>query len=519
MTNAAARVRLREAVEPYVLAIDIGSTASRGDVFDASGRPLKGGRVKVPHHFTSQLDGTSEIDPDAVVAEVEQIITAFANHPVAERIGAVALDTFASSLVGVGEDRKAKTPCFTYADSRCAQQVLRLRSELDELEVQQRTGCRLHTSYLAPRLRWLHETAPETFAAVRHWMSLGEYVYLRLLGVTAAGTSTAAWTGLLDRRTGDWDVELLNACQISPNLLSEICDPDRPIRDVAAAVGRRWPALAGALWFPVVADGFSSNVGVGAVDESTMAVAAATSGAMRVLVTGVPDNLPAGLWCYRVDASRSLLGGAVNDVGRAVSWLASTVQIAPELNLDDLLLAPPELGIPLVLPFFTGERSTGWAAEARAVFSGVSAGTTGAMLFRGTMESIALSYARIAAQLHDVAGETKQILASGRVTQDVPALLQVMADVLQTPVIPIMMKRTTLRGTALIALEVLAPGVVRAEPTSGDVRSPIEDRAPYYTARQQLFHDLYDAVIAAPTGAARRAASKPRRAPSKQRRK
>ena len=102
MTNATTRVRLREALEPFVLAIDIGSTASPGDVFDAAGRPLRGGRVKVPHHFTSRLDGTSEIDPDAVVAEVEQIITTFANRPVA-----VALDTFASSLVGVTADRTA----------------------------------------------------------------------------------------------------------------------------------------------------------------------------------------------------------------------------------------------------------------------------------------------------------------------------------------------------------------------------------------------------------------------------
>jgi gluconokinase len=49
----------------------------------------------------------------------------------------------------------------------------------------------------------LRDTEPDTFRAVRHWMSLGEYVYLRLRGVTAAGTSTAAWTGMLDRRTGD----------------------------------------------------------------------------------------------------------------------------------------------------------------------------------------------------------------------------------------------------------------------------------------------------------------------------
>jgi hypothetical protein len=150
MTDAATRVRHSEALEPFVLAIDIGSTASRGDVFDASGRPLKGGRVKVSHHFTTGGDGTSEIDPDAVVGEVEQILNEFANRPVAGRIGGVALDTFASSLVGVTKDRRARTPCFTYADSRCAHQVMQLRRELDKLEVQQRTGCRLHTSYWRP---------------------------------------------------------------------------------------------------------------------------------------------------------------------------------------------------------------------------------------------------------------------------------------------------------------------------------------------------------------------------------
>jgi sugar (pentulose or hexulose) kinase len=47
----------------------------------------------------------------------------------------------------------------------------------------------------------------------------------------------------------------------------------------------------------------------------------------------------------------------------------------------------------------TGERSTGWAANARAVFAGVSAATTGAMLLRGAMEGVAMSYARIADQL------------------------------------------------------------------------------------------------------------------------
>jgi gluconokinase len=106
MAAAAGRVKLREAIDPLVLAVDIGSTASRGDVYDAAGRPVRGGREKVPHQFTTRDDGTSEIDPDQIVGEVQQIITALATDRRAGRIGGVALDTFASSLVGVGADRR-----------------------------------------------------------------------------------------------------------------------------------------------------------------------------------------------------------------------------------------------------------------------------------------------------------------------------------------------------------------------------------------------------------------------------
>jgi gluconokinase len=52
MATAAGSVKLREAIDPLVLAVDIGSTASRGDVYDAAGRPVRGGREKVPHQFT-----------------------------------------------------------------------------------------------------------------------------------------------------------------------------------------------------------------------------------------------------------------------------------------------------------------------------------------------------------------------------------------------------------------------------------------------------------------------------------
>jgi gluconokinase len=497
MAGSGSRVGLGDALDPLVLALDVGSTASRGDVYDATGRPVQGGRRKVPHEFRTTADGGSEIDPDQVVDELGQIVTGLAAEPLQGRIAGVALDTLASSLIGVGADGRAVTPCYTYADSRCGRQVAALRRELDEGDVQQRTGCRLHSSYLPARLRWLRETDPALFAAAQRWLSLGEYAYLRLLGSTAAGTTTAAWTGLLDRRTGRWDPRMLATAGIEADQLSEVRDPDRPLTDVDDAVARRWPVLDGAHWFAPISDGFASNLGVGAADGTTATVAAATSGAIRVLVPGVPEQIPSGLWCYRVDSRRSLLGGALNDVGRVVTWLQDTVQLSGA-DPDRLMAAAPEPTTPLVLPYLSGERSTGWATTARAVITGASATTTGAQLFRGAMEGVALSYRRIADQLRTTTADPTRVLASGRVTQDLPSWLQVLADTLGTPVEPVTMKRATLHGTALHALQVLAPDTPRAPVPTGAAVHPIDAHRGHYRDRAEQYDRLYDAVIGTP---------------------
>jgi gluconokinase len=77
-----------------------------------------------------------------------------------------------------------------------------------------------------------------------------------------------------------------------------------------------------------------------------------------------------------------------------------------------------------------------------------------------------------------------------------PDLLQILTDVLEAPVIPVTIKRSTLRGTALIALDVLAPDVAREPSATGAIRRPVGDRASYYSTRRQEYQTLYDATVA-----------------------
>lgn len=473
---------LDHAIGPLVVGLDVGSTASRGGLYDARGLPIKGRGAKVPHSFTTAADGTVTIDADQVTGEIAHCLDSISDKLGKHAVSAVAMDTFASSLVGVGKDGKAVTPCFTYADSRCTPQLASLLAKFDVDELHERTGTRLHTSYLAPRLLWLKQTDPDAFKAARHWMSLGEYVQLQLAGTTAVATSTAAWTGLLDRHTGDWVAALLDAAGVAADQFSPINDPDEPIK--GASSGTKWPALAESEWYASVTDGIASHVGSGAVDETSVALAAGTSGAMRVLLGRSPKKVPSGLWCYRIDRKRSLLGGAVNDVGRVVSWVDTAVKLPDKTSLEDVARRSPDPSTPLMLPFLTGERSTGWRGDARAVVTGLSAANDGGALARAALKGVVLAYARVHEQLLAASSKSTHIVASGRVVQDLPDLVAMIADGLQVPVDTATMSRATLHGTVLLTLDHLAPDVAREPTPMAGARQPTIANAEHYQGRR-----------------------------------
>ncbi|MFT4008748.1 MAG: gluconokinase [Nocardioidaceae bacterium] len=490
-------IALEEAVPPLVIALDVGSTASRGALYDSLGRPIAK-RVKTPHTFTSAPDGTSVMDPDQVAEEIIGLIDQLAVQVAPGAVGGVAFDTFASSLVAVDSEGKALTPCFTYADGRCSAEVDQLRDEVDELALQQRTGTRIHSSYWPARLRWLARTRPDL--RPHQYLSLGDYVYRRILGETFTGTASAAWTGLIDRRTCDWSPEMVELSGIAPEQLAPIRhldEPFEPTGESARAVAHRWPTLAGAKWFAPVADGLSANVGLGASDPTMIGASGATSGALRVLVDQLPEELPTGLWCYAVSRDRWLLGGALNDVGRATDWLEANLDPArlTDEHLSAGLLADPEPGIPLVLPFLTGERSTGWASDARAAFVGVTAATGAVQLYRGMAEGIALSFARVAAQLRAASPRAEGIAAGGRVAVTRPELFQIVSDAIGVPIKLVDAKRSTLLGTAHLALDVLAPGLDRYQFPPGHTCEPVAGRGEYYAQRLADFESVYDTLV------------------------
>ncbi len=445
---------------PLILALDIGTTSTRALLFDEAGNPLTDAVAQVANHLQTTGDGGATFDPEAlfqnVVAVIDQALAMAGDR--ANQIVAVAGDTFVSNLLGVSAAGEPVTPIFTYADTRNAPDTAALRTELGAAAQQashDRTGCLLHTSYLPSRFRWLERTQPAQLQDARFWLSFGEFLYWKLLGERVVSYSVAAWTGLLNRHTLQWDEAWLARLPITVEQLSPLGDVDTPLQGLLAPWRERWPALSNVPWLPMIGDGAAANIGSGCDHPKRIALTIGTTGAMRVVLPPAIPTVPAGLWLYRVTRERGLLGGATTEGGNLFAWLRESLQLPPTEQLEKELANRPPAGHGLtLLPFVAGERAPGWKGSARASLVGFTLSTRPVDIVQASLEGIAYRFAIIYGRIKPHLGtEEQQIIASGGGLLRSPAWLQIMADVLNQPIIALAEHELTSRGVALLAME------------------------------------------------------------------
>lgn len=492
-----------DTVAPLVLTIDIGTSSTRAILFDAQGRVVPGMAAQVEAHPATTPDGGAVFDADAMVASVAEAVDSLLAKAgkLADGIAAVAMDTLVGNILGVDGRGRAVTPVYIYADTRNAADARALRAELGVeggAAAHDRTGCLIHTSYLPARFRWLARAEPALFRRAERWVSIGEYLYYRLFGEWRASYSVAAWSGLLNRRELTWDKAWLKRLPVEAAQLSPLGDLNQPFRGLVGEWAARWPALAESLWLLPIGDGAAANIGSGCDAPDRVALTMGTTGAMRVVVDPTLDRVPAGLWLYRVDGPRGLLGGATTEGGNLFAWLRTLLQLPDSDALERLLQgrAPAEHGL-TVLPFVAGERAPGWREEARAVIAGLSLHTQPADVVQAGLEAIAYRFAIIYGRIKPTVANEHTIIAGGGGLLSSPAWLQIMADALGRPLQALQEREGTSRGLALLALEQLGeidrPSALA--PALGRTYEPDPARHAIHAEALARQIDLYERVL------------------------
>ncbi len=497
-------INARAAIKPFVLALDVGTSSVRASLYDARGREITETESRVVRSLETTADGGAEMNADAGVAQVAHAVDALLARAKdsASRIAIIAVASFWHSLVGVDERGRGVTPVFGWADTRAARSAGELRRRFDEREIHARTGCPFHASYWPAKLLWLRAEHSALYRSVAHWLSFSEYLALRFSGETKASISMASGTGLLDQKKCEWDEAFLQALNVSVGHLPVLAKAGETFTGLLPEYAKRWPTLKDARWFPAIGDGAASNIGANCIAENRAALMIGTSGAMRVMREGAPPRaLPESLWCYRADHRRVLTGGALSDGGGLYSWMKETLAL---INGDDAeiereleTLEPDAHGLTL-LPFWAGERSTGWHTEARGAILGLRQHTRPVEILRAAMEAVCYRFAFIRDALCDATTREQEIIASGGALVHSPVWTQMLADVLNRSVRLSNVREASSRGAALLALE--ATGTIKTiadEPISFD-RSyePDATRHAKYRAGLERHRRLYNLLVA-----------------------
>jgi len=487
---------------PLILSLDIGTSSVRALLFDRLGRTVEGMRARATYALHTSAKGAVEADADEILRALWACIDEVVAHAgsLGHHIVGVASCSLVSNVLGIDAEGRAISPVYTYADTRPTPDVETLRAHFNEREVHRRTGCLFHTSYLPARFLWLSRTHPQLLERARRWLSIGEYMEYRLFGEARVSYSVASWTGLLDRNRLQWDKELLSFLPVDEEHLSVLTDVLEPRVGLQAPFAQRWPLLRDVPWFPTVGDGATANVGSGCVTPDRVALTVGTSSAMRVVTQAPVDDVPWGLWCYRVDRRRSLPGGALSEGGNVYAWMKEHLRLPEDLAVLERALAtqePDGHGL-TILPFLAGERSPGWHGRARATIHGLTLAHTPVQIMRAGMEAVAYRLGLVFDLLRPLLPPQVEIVASGGALFHSTTWSQIIADVLGHPVTLSRVPEASARGAALLALEALGvlKDVGEAPQFSGTTYEP---RSAYYEryrkamARQQ---DLYYTLVA-----------------------
>ncbi|MDI6812031.1 MAG: gluconokinase [Desulfitobacteriaceae bacterium] len=419
------------------IAIDIGTTGCRTELFDAAGKIIAKESVEYTLHVPQS--GWAEQDPEEIYAAVMECLRRLPT----DGVDALVMSSVFHSFIPLNRAGQPLTKMWIWADNRAVEYANRIKKALPGLY--ERTACPCHPMYLPAKIAWFKDNRHQAYRETRHIASIKEYVLFRWFKRYVVDKSIASGSGLYNFKTLSWDQELLRFLELDPSILSEVVDTDyqftvteaSPLREVGIKQGL--PLVIGA------GDGVLSSLGTGAVRKGQLTAMIGTSGAVRILSPLPKTDIKGRTWCYNLSKDWWVLGGAINNGGLAYRWVRDNlmgmdVAEAPvssesyeRINEKAWEIPPGAEGV-IFLPYLTGERSPYWNANARGVLFGLGLNHSRYHIARATVEGVVFRMYSVFQALEDLGGPVAEVRLTGGVAGS-RLWVQTVADVFQREVL------------------------------------------------------------------------------------
>ena len=441
----------------YILALDQGTTSSRGILFDAAGQIVASAGQELPQIYPQA--GWVEHDPNAIWQTQQESIAAVLRKAAIgpERIAAIGITN--QRETSLAWQRSTGEPLSNAIVWQCRRTAARCR-ELEGRglagEIRQKTGLVLDAYFSGPKFEWLLQNVPRARElAARNDLCLGTvdaWLIAQLTGQARHVTdpTNASRTMLYNIHAHAWDDELLALFGIPREALPQVVPSSGVVGHtdpavfgaavpIAGIAGDQQAALFGqTCWQP----GHAKNTyGTGCFLLSHTGGQAMPSDAGLLTTVAAAANGPA----YALE-------GSVFVAGAAVQWLRDKLGvIATAAESEDLARQVPDSGSVVVVPAFTGLGTPYWDPDARGAILGLTLGSTKAHIARATLEALAFQTRDVVETMQQESGVALQELRADGGAVANGLLMQTQADLLGIPVVVPSVTETTALGAAYLA--------------------------------------------------------------------
>jgi glycerol kinase len=441
-----------------ILAIDQGTTSSRGIVFDTDGTIISTAQREFRQIYP--YSGWVEHDPE----ELWQTTLTTAREAI-EQAESQGHDVVSIGITNQREttiiwDRETGEPVYNaivWQDRRTAAWCAELKEAGHEADITRRSGLLLDPYFSATEIAWILDNVEGTreranggklaFGTVDTW------ILWRLTGGRSHATdaTNAARTMLFNIHDQQWDSELLYQFKVPQSLLPEVRDSASDFGTTDAdLLGKSLPVEG------IAGDQHAAIVGQACFSPGMIKSTYGT-GCFALLNTGerpvTSRNRLLTTMAYRINGKPTYaLEGSIFVAGAAIQWLRDGLGIIDKASESEALARELDSneGVYLV-PAFTGLGAPHWDPNARGAMFGLTRNTGPKHIARAALESVSYQTQDLVAAMAADADDPLQSLRvdGGMVGND--WLVQMLSDITSIPVERPTVTETTALGAAYLA--------------------------------------------------------------------
>ena len=447
-------------MKPYLLGIDIGTSACKVAVFEKSGTVVAAANGDYPVYYPKE--GWAEQDPEewwsAVCQAVKKVIEKAGIQP--EEIAGIGIDGQSWSAIAMDKDGNVLTNTPIWMDTRAQSICDRLNEEIGADKIFEVSGNSLQPSYTTAKILWYKENLPEVYAKIDKILQSNSYIAYKLTGVMSQDVSQGYGLHCFDMRKAAWDEEMCKKLGIPMGFLPEICDCDHVVGTVTEKAAEESGLAVGT---PVVAGGLDAacgTLGAGVIHPGETQEQGGQAGGMSICMDEYKAD-PRLILGYHVVPGQWLLQGGTTGGGGVMRWFEREFadyerSVAEEKgsSLDQLneiaeKIAPGSDGV-VFLPYMSGERSPIWNPNAKGVFYGLDFAKTKAHMVRACMEGVALSLKHNLEVAKEAGADVEVLRAMGGSANSL-LWTQIKSDITGKPIVVPSSDTATTLGAAILA--------------------------------------------------------------------